>query len=414
MRRSPALVHALVGLTAMALGDAAPAARIVVGNDAELRVAVQRLASTGGEILLRPGRYGAVVVGARSGPRLTLLARGASTRSLRLSGTRNVRVLGLRVGSSTGPASEVFVAGSGRVTLERIVVAGSGRSPARVHLDGSTDVMIRDSRFTRCGEKRACIMLGLSSRVRVVGNTFGHCLDCDGIRGRVGSGLVVRDNIFGNALRGRCPSGAACQHQDLIQLQRGRDILIERNRFGINDHGAAQVYLSGPLDRVTVRNNVFRGSHPSRPGYVAPVAITVGNRGEPQHPPHRVVIAHNTMLSGAAHRRGSRSSIALTHAYAYVPEALRPVVVNNVLALLELPVWVCRRARLIANNIVMRGQTCTSTDVLGDPLIGAVWGRPTSASLTIDRGAPGWAVDDIDRARRDAHPDVGAYEYIET
>jgi hypothetical protein len=402
-------------LAAFVSVDAAPAAGVVVDGQRQLEAAVQRLSSTGGTIRLRPGRYWEVSIGPRSSRPLRVLADGVSTRYLRLLGTRNVTIVGLRVGSGVGPASEVVVASSRSVALERVAVVGTGRSRIRVRLLSSSGVTIRNGRFRRCGEEDTCILLGQSRGVRLVGNTFGACHNCDCVRGRLGGpGLIIRDNNFSNVVRAHCAPGVLCNHQDHIQLQRGSDVLIERNRFGIYEHGAAQIYLSGPLNRVTVRNNVFRGSDPARPGYVAPVGITVGNLTEHQHPPHRVVIAHNTILSGAEHKRGSRSSIALTPLYSRVPPALRPVVVNNVLALLATPRWVCTPARASINNIVKEGQTCSSTDLLADPLIGPVWGEPTAASLTIDRGAPGWAVYDVNRVRRDALPDVGAYELIGT
>jgi hypothetical protein len=41
-----------------------------------------------------------------------------------------------------------------------------------------------------------------------------------------------------------------------------------------------------------------------------------------------------------------------------------------------------------------------------------VWGVPDPASPLVDAGEPGWATLDVDRAPRDARPDVGAYELI--
>ena len=410
-----ALVGWVVVLACLAPVQEAQGVRLVVDDERELRAAVQRLAQTGGTIVLRPGRYREVAVGPRSARRLTLLATGAFARYLRISGSRNVTVVGLSVGSGTSPESEVEVAQSAHVVLERIVVRGTKRSRARVRLPGSTNVVIRQSPFRRCGEMEGpCILLAGARRVLIAGNTFGHCRNCDCVRGRLRDGLTIRDNDFGRVVRVHCPPGAECNHQDHIQLHNGRDILIERNRFGIYENGAAQIYLSGPIDGATVRNNVFRASDPARPGYVAPVGITVGNLTEFKHPPFRVVLAHNTILSGARHPRGSESSIALTPAYARFAPRLRPVVVNNVLALLETPEWVCEPARSMIHNIVKEGQTCSATDLLGDPLLGPAWGEPQAGSLTIDRGSPGWAVDDVNRVRRDDLPDIGAYEYVGT
>ena len=95
----------IAALALLAPAGQAAAARIVVDDDRELRAAVQRLAGPGGIIVMRPGRYASVTVGSRSSRRLTIFAHGASTRYLQLLGTRNVRIVGLRVGSALAPAS---------------------------------------------------------------------------------------------------------------------------------------------------------------------------------------------------------------------------------------------------------------------------------------------------------------------
>jgi hypothetical protein len=73
-----------------------------------------------------------------------------------------------------------------------------------------------------------------------------------------------------------------------------------------------------------------------------------------------------------------------------------------------------RSAWFSRSNIVREGQVCSATDLLTDPLLDPVWGVPGPDSPTIDRGQPGWAVMDLNRVRRDALPDIGAYEYIGT
>ena len=323
-------------------------------------------------------------------------------------------VVGLTIRSPAGRGALATVVRSARVVLDRVAVRGSVLAPVRLTLNESTDVRILRSRFRRCKEYAPCIHLGRSSRVRITGSTFEECYGCDFIRGAVGTGLVIHDNVFGNALVGECSleAGRECNHQDLIQIGGGENILVSRNRFGIYEIGAAQLYLKGPLRNVVVRNNVFRGTDPVRPGHVAPVGITVGNVTEPVHPPLGVVIAHNTILSGALHGRGSFSSIALTPAYAALPQEDRPIVVNNVLAVVQTPEWLCDQAAATINNIVREGTACSETDLLLDPLLDLVSGTPGLDSPTIDRGASGWATVDVDGNRRDALPDIGAYEYV--
>lgn len=406
----------LVGLALVAGGETARAATAVVKTSSQLRAAIERFERTGGIVVLRPGHYPRIDVGPRSTRTLTLVAHGASARLLRIGRSRDVRVVGLTVESASSLASAVIVNYSKRVVVDRMTVRGTARAPGRLSLTGSSDVVIRRSRFSGCKPGAPCIHLGRANRIDILNSTFADCQECDFIRGGVGAGLLIRDNRFGNALSGSCRlvPGQSCNHQDQIQLVAGQDVVISRNRFGINEFGAAQLYLSGPMQNVLVRNNVFRGSHPARPGYVAPVGITVGNRIEPVHPPLGVVIAHNTILSGSPHTRGSDSSIALSPLYAAHPPDDRPILVNNVLAAVRTPEWVCDQAGASLHNVIREGEACSETDLLADPLLDPVWGVPGPDSPTIDRGQPGWAVGDVNRVRRDPLPDVGAYEYIGT
>ena len=63
------------------------------------------------------------------------------------------------------------------------------------------------------------------------------------------------------------------------------------------------------------------------------------------------------------------------------------------------------------NNIIREGTACSETDLLVDPLLDLLSGMPGHDSPTIDRGATGWAVVDLNGDRRDAFPDIGAYEH---
>jgi hypothetical protein len=63
--------------------------------------------------------------------------------------------------------------------------------------------------------------------------------------------------------------------------------------------------------------------------------------------------------------------------------------------------------------VILNGAGCSASDVVGDPRLDRR-GRPTSGStLTIDRADARWAtLYDFDWKRRDAQPDIGAYEYV--
>ena len=57
-------------------------------------------------------------------------------------------------------------------------------------------------------------------------------------------------------------SGDRCRHLDLVSLFSGRRLLVEGNTFGVYRHGAAQLYLISAVNRVSIVNNLFRGTDP--------------------------------------------------------------------------------------------------------------------------------------------------------
>jgi hypothetical protein len=401
---------------ALASASAASAARVfVVDSPQELRETLERVQARAwpAVVVLRPGRYPQIVL--RRARRVTLRGPGASTRSLRILDSSRIRVQRLAVRSGSG-RSQVTVVRSSRVWLERVTVAGNARASSQLRFVRGGPITVRRSVFSQCGDGVACLTLGRAGGVTVRDTVFEDCEGCDFIRGRVGVGLKIRDNTFGNAVTGRCwrlyRDLARCNHQDIVQVQRGRKIVIERNRFGVQELGAAQIYLAaGPIDDVVVRNNVFQASAPLRPGWIDPVGIMLGNRSERYGPPTRVVIAHNTILSGAYHEgRGSDSSIVLSPLYADVPLELQPIIVNNLLASARSSDWLCGRTQTMASNVIADGTACSDDDDVGDPLVDPFWGRPDPSSPLVDAALPGWAVDDVDRAPRAGPPDIGAYE----
>jgi hypothetical protein len=286
------------------------------------------------------------------------------------------------------------------------------RKPATIRLDHSTGVTIRRSELTECGELKACVLTGRSSGVRLVGNRFHDCRGCDFVRGYFGRGMLIRGNRFDRALRGPCGRDPkACNHQDLIELQGGRGLVVERNHFGLYQlPGGGQLYLLLDVRGVVIRNNVFLPTDPRVPGVESHVAI---NLGGPTIAPRDVVVTHNTILSGKPRPgKGVNGSVRLVPAYARIPLGRRPVIANNVIRLVGDPGQLCDRAQESTGNIVLDGVACTPADTVGDPRLGAR-GRPTAAStLTIDSADPAWAIRyDADGRRRDALPDIGAYEY---
>lgn len=413
------LVTAALVAGALAAGPAE--AKVVVKNDRQFQHAVKRLHG-GGTIVLRTGRYRLLRVGPRSSRLLVVRAqKGVSVRRILLRDTRNVRVENVIVAPDTRGAS-VKVERSRRVELRRVHVRGTTTRKGRVLLPGSSGVTIRASRFRRCGDGAACILLGGSANVQVLDSRFEDCFGCDFVRGAVSDGLVLRGNRFLRSLVGPCGSdAAACNHNDLVQIQGGRNVLVERNVFGVyQPPGAGQLYLTGPIEGLVVRDNLFRASDPALPGLpVPPNGIVLGNRRDSgsSHDvlPTGVTIAHNTILSGRARGSGTdpelANSLAVSPRYGLLPEAERPLVVNNVLALTGSPESLCGVARTAA-NVTIVGTVCSDEDAGGDPVLNPAGMPGIESVLVIDRGLPGFSAVDLRGRPRDPAPDIGAYEYV--
>lgn len=407
-------------LAAGALSAAPAEAKVVVKTERQFQQAVKRL-NGGGTIILRPGRYRLLRIGPRSSRPLVVRAvKGVSVRQILLRDTRNVRIENVILAPDARGAS-IKVERSRHVELRGVHVRGTTARKARVLLPRSTGVTIRGSRFTRCGDGAACVLLGRSANVRVLDTRFEDCLGCDFVRGAVSEGLVLRGNRFLRALVGPCGSEPAfCNHNDLVQIQGGRNVLVERNVFGVyQPPGAGQLYLTGPIEGLVVRDNLFRASDPALPGLpVPPNGIVLGNRRETEDPhdvlPTGVTIAHNTILSGRARGFGTNpdlaNSLAVSPRYGLLPEDERPLVVNNVFALTGSSDSLCGVVRSAA-NVTIVGAVCSDEDAGGDPVLSSA-GMPGSDSLlVIDRGLPGFSAVDLLGRPRDPAPDIGAYEW---
>ncbi len=393
----------------------ASAGTVHVRGSREFAVAVARLRYRGGTIVLHSARYPELVVGARGTRRLTIRASAsASVGRVLLLGARAVTLSGLRITPGTQDAG-FEIADSRGIWIERVVVtAFRTRRAANLILRDSRNVTIARSRFSYCGEHGPCILTGRSSGLRLVKNDFHDCRGCDFVRGNLGENTLIRGNRFERALIGRCGRDPDCGHQDLLEFHRGRGLVIERNRFGVYQlPGGGQVSLFGPVRDVIIRNNVFLRTDPRAPRVVAHIGINLGGLRVPR----RVVIAHNTILSGRRAPPGYAaskfaSSVRLKATLRYIPREQRPVLANNVMYLAGTRRVLCPNVRLSVTNVTERGVACSGTDVVGDPRLDRR-GRPTAdSSLTIDRGTPRWTTRyDIRGFRRDDKPDIGAYEY---
>jgi hypothetical protein len=341
--------------------------------------------------------------------------RGVRVESLLLEGTQNVSISRLTITPIVQDAW-LRIRGSRHVVVEDVLVTAKGtRYRATVQVHGSNHVVIRRSEFRHCGDRSPlfsnCLHVqGRTRHVQIVDNWFHDCRGCDFIHGRFGYDLTLRGNRFERALRCRM-SGDRCRHQDLVSFWSGNRLLVERNTFGVYRYGAAQLYLIGGVDRVSIVNNMFRGTDRKVAGYRARVAIIVGSKGS-KRVPRGVRIVNNTILTGTRRIDGYAGSIRMSGVYWRLQQYRRPLLANNVIGLLEDPHHVCSVTRAAISNLVLHGVACRGPNRVGQAHLDR-FGRPTSAStLLIDRASRRiGARRDIDGRLRGARPDIGAYEY---
>jgi parallel beta helix pectate lyase-like protein len=414
-------VLTLVVLAAAPAAEPAASKTIRVRNDRQFQAAVSKLANSGGTIRLLPNHYRALVVPPRSGRRLRIMGRtGVRIERLVFDRTKHVSLARVRISPRTQHAI-VEVNHSKHIDLDDLVVTAQGtRLSASVTMWRSRYVTIRRSTFTHCGDRSPewsnCLTLfRRTQRITVEDNWFHDCYGCDFIHGRFGSHLTIRRNRFQRALpcRFRLLGRVRCGHQDLVQLFAGKWLRVERNHFGVYKYGGAQLSLTGPVDHVSIANNVFVGTDPRLPRYRSRMALIVGTKGADRLP-RFVEVVNNTILTGFKRIDGYAGSLRISRAYRYggYSRRQRPLIVNNVIGLLRTWGRVCFGARGSISNVVLRGHRCSRSDEVGRVNLDRR-GRPTARSkLLIDRAnvshAPSY---DMTGRRRGGAPDIGAYEY---
>jgi hypothetical protein len=408
------LALGLAGGTRPATQRAVPKT-IWVESDAGFAAAAKKLRRSGGRIVLRPRFYRRLVIGPRSWRPLRIVGiRGARVENVLFDRTQRVSFGGVRIGPIRGDAL-LEVSGSRYVELHHLFVsARRTRFSASILIPDSRHVAIRRSTFTHCGDHVPvfvnCVTLyRWSHDVVIEGNHFHDCYGCDFVNGRFGTDLAIRGNRFERALP--CHMGSyRCGHNDLVQLFAGRRLLVARNRFGVYRAGGAQLYLTNAVDYATIVNNVFVGTDARVPGYHARVAIVVGARRS-RRMPHYARVINNTILTGERRRDGYEGSIRMSTRYGSVKRWKRPIVANNVIALLETPGRVCGMSQRFIGNLVVRGRSCARDDYVG-PLDLDASGRPRADSPVIDGANRHYAPrTDATGRPRAGPPDIGAYEY---
>ena len=424
MSGTGALASAMLALVVLAAAPAAaPAASktIRVRNERQFQAAVSKLANSGGTIRLLPNFYRSLVVTRRSDRPLRIVGRpGVRIERLVFDRTKRVSLARVTISPRTEHAI-VEVNESKHIDLEQLFVTARGtRLSASVTAWASRYVRIRRSTFTHCGDLSVewsnCLMVFRRTQyLTVEDNWFHDCYGCDFIHGRFGSHLTIRRNRFERALpcRFRVLGRVRCRHQDLVQLFAGKWLRVERNHFGVYKYGGGQLSLTGPIDHVAIANNVFVGIDPRLPAYRARMALIIGAKGS-DHLPRFVEVVNNTILTGFKRIDGYAGSLRISRAYRYggYSRRERPLIANNVIALLHTYGRVCLGVRGSISNVIIRGHRCSRSDEEG-PVYLDRRGRPTRRSqLLIDTAnaslAPGY---DMTGRRRRGAPDIGAYEY---
>ena len=141
------------------------------------------------------------------------------------------------------------------------------------------------------------------------------------------------------------------------------------------------------------------------------MGIVVGSNAS-RRLPHYAKILNNTILTGWRRRDGYSGSIRMSSRYGGVQRWKRPIVANNVIALLRTPHRKCPYVREFVANVVLRGAACSAANAVGDPRLDSRR-RPTAGpTLLRDRADARYAPSvDLLRVPRTA-PDIGACEYV--
>jgi hypothetical protein len=386
----------------------------VVRNDAGFAAAAKRFRSTGGTIRLRPGSYARLELGPRSRRPLRVVgSRGTRVGRFLLYRTQHVSIAHLAI-APVGADAKLELQGAHDIDLHNLLVTAKGsRFQSTIFVAYANHVAIRDSVFTRCGDFSPdfsnCVTLNRGAHsVTIERNSFHDCRGCDFIHGRFGSWLTIRLNTFDRAMP--CHFGYyRCDHNDLVQLFAGQWLRVERNHFGVYRAGGAQLYLTDDVDHATIVNNVFVGTDPKVPGYRARQAIVIG-ANESKRLPLFAKVINNTIMTGYRRKDGYEASMRMSSLYGSVKRWKRPIVANNVIALLESSWRVCAASQRFVANVVLQGRNCDPEGFAGaDDLTPD--GRPYADSVVIGAANRHYAPPiDITGRPRDARPDVGAYE----
>jgi hypothetical protein len=359
--------------------------------DAEALERALEEARSGETIRLDGGHYEAVSLERKEFSEPVRIVGTAKTTvgELTVSKSRNVAFEGFVVTPAAGEEAVVSIRDSSDISFSRVAFDGRSESEGvSVKIkDDSERVRIVGSDFTKC--RNTCVQPG-GKAIEIQGSSFHDLIESDAVKGG-GAEITIVDNSFVRAV----PGEAHEHHNDFIQIMGGGPWLIARNHFGPRRFGAAQVFVNAgrrnddnPIEGVTIASNLFTGD----------MAFAIHIGGETA----QVSVVNNTILSG------HKSAIRLSDSLTLRPEAERPLVANNVVAVGS--ERLCEGARTEA-NVFLEGTPCSESDQLGDLAFDAT-GQPTSSGeLLVDAGDPAYAPETDLRGRsRNGSPDIGALE----
>jgi hypothetical protein len=366
----------LLGSTKATSATTKVASTLHVSTRAELQAAIAR-ARPGDTIQLADGEYEGVVVSRRFSAPVTILGtKAAHLPGIVFANSANVTLTGVSIMPSGFERVTVQIRRSQNVKLDRVLIDGVSEAAGAWISTNPTDskITIQRSRLANCGESNRCIQPGAQS-IKILGNHFHDCLDCDFIRGGGSGSVLIRGNTFDRAVPGSCQGGeASCNHNNLIQIMGGGPWTITRNRFGDANGGGASVFVSNgrantthPIHDVTIASNIFDGA---QAGYVG-IQVSAGGRPGP------VSVVNNTILSGSA------SGVLIVPQWRSRPRKARPLVANNILGRSNGSDCIARTS----HNLVETGRPCKG-DFEGSAHLNEQ-GSPTKRSaLVLGRADP--------------------------
>jgi hypothetical protein len=217
--------------------------------------------------------------------------------------------------------------------------------------------------------------------------------------------MTIRGNTFDRAIHGSCVTdGTRCPHNDLIQIVGGGPWLIQNNRFGDREGGAASIYISpginnegSPIHDVKIVSNMFVSS-------IGLFTIKIsGGSVATNGMISKVSIVNNTILSGTV------GSLAIEAGWENVSSDRRPLVANNIFRTMRS--ITCTRAVFVANVVQLGHARCDGLRKV-DPDLNATGAPTRSSTAVINKGDERYAPkrDYLGRFRN-GKPDIGAIEF---